>query len=149
VLHKGRFLIVEHIGSGGMAAVYEALDLQLNQRFVAVKEMSQNGLIGPDLQQAISAFTREAEMLSQLKHAGLPHIYGQFEDRGRRYLVMEYIEGETLEQHLESLRAQGNHLPQRRVVGIGKQLCSVLEYLHTQHPPIVFRDLKPSNIMLD
>jgi hypothetical protein len=88
-------------------------------------------------------------MLSCLKHAGLPHIYGQFEEGGRRYLVMEYIEGETLEQHLDSLSTQGARIPLQQVVDIGKQLCSVLEYLHTRRPPIVFRDLKPANIMLN
>ncbi len=132
-----------------MGAVYKALDLQLSRREVAIKEMSQSGLVGQELQQAISAFTREAQMLSQLKHVGLPHIYGQFEEHGRRYLVMEFIEGKTLELHLESIRAQGNCLSLPRIIDIGKQLCSVLEYLHTQRPPIVFRDLKPSNIMLN
>jgi serine/threonine protein kinase, bacterial len=148
LLHGGRFLILERVGQGGMGAVYKALDLQVNKRIVAVKEMSQSGLSGQDLQDAIKAFTHEAEMLARLKHQSLPYIYGQFEDGGRRYLVMEFIEGETLEHRLEVLQQQGKRLPIERVLAISRKLCTVLDYLHSQRPPIIFRDLKPSNIML-
>lgn len=149
LLHSGRYLILEKIGKGGMGAVYKAADLHLNRRVVALKEMSQEGLAGQDLRDAIRAFTREAEMLARLSHPGLPHIYEQFEDRGRRYLVMEFIEGETLEERLERFRSQGTPAPVSLVIDIGRKLCTVLSYLHAQQPPIIFRDLKPSNIMLD
>lgn len=148
-LHNGRYMILEVVGKGGMGAVYKALDTQLNGRVVAVKEMSQSGLVGQDLREAIASFTREAEMLTQLKHASLPHIYEQFEDNGRRYLVMEFIEGKTLEARLENYRKRNDLLPLSQAIEICRQLCTVLEYLHMQQPPIIFRDLKPANIMLD
>jgi serine/threonine protein kinase len=148
LLHDGRYLIIERVGKGGMAAVYKAQDLHLGQRCVAIKEMSQTGLSGFDLQIAITSFTHEARMLAQLKHPGLPHIYEQFEQAGRRYLVMEFIEGETLEHLLEKLRRQGSLLTPQQALAIGRQICIVLDYLHSQQPPIIFRDLKPANIML-
>jgi serine/threonine protein kinase len=148
LLHGGRYLIIERVGKGGMAAVYKAQDLHLGQRLVAIKEMSQTGLNGLDLQIAITSFTHEARMLAQLKHPGLPHIYEQFEQGGRRYLVMEFIEGETLEHLLEKLRQQGSLLPPQQALAIGRQICIVLDHLHSRQPPIIFRDLKPANIML-
>jgi serine/threonine protein kinase len=149
LLHGGRYRILEMVGRGGMGAVYKASDLQLHNRIVAIKEMSQDGLAGQELQDAIASFTREAELLTHLSHPGLPHIYEQFEDNGRRYLVMEFIEGETLEELLEHFHKQGTHIPLSLAIDIGKKLCTVLGYLHSQQPPIIFRDLKPSNIMLD
>src|SRR5947207_2965614 len=97
VLNNGRYAILKRVGQGGMGAVYKAQDLLLNKRIVAVKEMSQNGLVGQELQRAIAAFTHEAEILSRLKHQSLPHVYATFEENGRHYLVMEFIEGRTLE----------------------------------------------------
>jgi tRNA A-37 threonylcarbamoyl transferase component Bud32 len=148
LLRGGRYRILETVGKGGMGAVYKALDLQLSRRVVAIKEMSQSGLTGQDLQNAIATFTREAEILAHLKHPSLPHIYEQFEEGERRYLVMEFIEGETLEHQLTILQQQGRLLPIAQVLDIGLQMCAVLSYLHTNQPPIIFRDLKPANIML-
>jgi serine/threonine protein kinase len=148
LLHAGRYLILERVGQGGMGAVYKALDLELNNRVVAIKEMSQHRLTGQELQQAIDAFTREARLLALLHHPNLPHIYQQFEEQGRRYLVMEFIEGETLEQRMTDLHAQKRRLSLALVISIARQLCIVLDYLHTCQPPIIFRDLKPANIML-
>jgi serine/threonine protein kinase len=149
LLHHGRYLILQQVGKGGMAAVYKAQDLQSRQHTVAIKEMSQQGLSGQELQQAIDAFIHEAELLGHLKHQNLPSIYEQFEDGGRRYLVMEFIEGKTLEDRLATVQQQGSRLPLKQVLSIGRQLCIVLEYLHTRQPPIIFRDLKPANIMLN
>ncbi|BCL80646.1 serine/threonine protein kinase [Ktedonobacteria bacterium brp13] len=149
LLQQGRYVIVETVGKGGMGAVYKALDLQFQQRIVAIKEMSQQGLKGQDLQKAQVAFAREAELLAGLKHPSLPHIYEQFAECERRYLVMEFIVGETLEQRLTAMRQQGQRLTLAQIIAIAQQLCNVLDYLHHQHPAVIFRDLKPANIMLD
>jgi serine/threonine protein kinase, bacterial len=146
-LAHGRYLIMELLGQGGMGAVYKAQDLQA-QRVVAVKEMSQNGLSGQELQDAIMAFTREAELLAALNHRSLPQVYEQFEEHGRRYLIMEFIQGVTLEQYWENYRRQGRPIPVEHILAIGIQLCAVLDYLHMQQPPLIFRDLKPDNSML-
>ncbi len=148
LLNNERYAIVERIGQGGMGAVYKALDLRVRQKVVAVKEMSQNGLSGQELQEAIAAFTREAEILAHLNHSSLPHIYQQFAEQGRRYLVMEFIKGETLEQRWQTYQQRRQHMPIEQVLDICRQLCAVLDYLHTQQPPVIFRDLKPANIML-
>jgi len=149
LLREDRYCILETVGKGGMGAVYRALDLRLSKRVVAIKEMSQSGLSGQDLQRAIANFMREAELLAHLKHPGLPDIYEQFEESGRRYLVMEFIEGETLEQQLTVLQKQGRLLTLEQVLAIGRQVAVVLDYLHSSQPPIIFRDLKPANIMLN
>ncbi len=148
LLNNERYAIVERIGQGGMGAVYKALDLHVRQKVVAVKEMSQNGLSGQELQEAIAAFTREAEILAHLNHRSLPHIYQQFAEQGRRYLVMEFIQGETLEQRWRAYQQQRQRIPIEQVLDICYQLCAVLHHLHTQQPPVIFRDLKPANIML-
>src|SRR5713101_4464900 len=107
--------------------------------------MSQSGLSQQDLVEATNAFTREALMLASLSHPNLPRIYEQFTEMGRWYLVMDFIEGETLEEYLN--KAQAGYLPLAEVQDIGIQLCTVLDYLHTRQPPIIFRDLKPGNVM--
>jgi len=145
-LLKQRYLILSRLGQGGMGAVYKAADTQLGDRFVAVKEMSQMGLDPQEIVEAAGTFNREAHMLAGLPHhPHLPSIYDHFEDGGRRYLVMDFIEGETLEEYLS--RVKGGRLPVEAVLNIGIQLGTVLGYLHNHHPPIIFRDLKPANVM--
>jgi WD40 repeat protein len=140
-----RYLIASRIGQGGMGAVYEAQDTQLGNRLVAVKEMSQSGLNPDEMLEASSAFKREAHLLASLQHPNLPSIYDHFSEAGRWYLVMSFIEGEPLEEYLG--QAKELKLPIKEVLDIGIQLCSVLDYLHTRQPPIIFRDLKPANVM--
>ncbi len=143
VLLKQRYRVLQTIGQGGMGAVYLAQDTQLGDRPLAVKEMSQND--GQQAQEAIESFKREAHLLASLQHPNLPSIYDHFEDGGRWYLVMSFIQGETLEDYLE--RLQNHKLPLEETLRIGEVLCDVLNYLHTHQPPIIFRDLKPGNIM--
>lgn len=143
---KRRYSVISKIGTGGFGAVYKAQDTQFGNRLVAIKEMSQSGLGTQELLEATEAFKREAFMLANLTHPHLPRIYEQFSDAGRWYLVMDFIEGHTLEEQLS--QAQGGRLPVEQVLSIGIQLCTVLDYLHTRQPPIIFRDLKPANVML-
>ena len=140
-----RYRIIKQVGKGGFGAVYMAADLPFGNRVVAIKEMSQSGLSQQELTEATNAFTREALMLASLSHPNLPRIYEQFTEGGRWYLVMDFIEGETLEDYAS--RANGGYLPLDEVLNIGIQLCTVLDYLHTRFPPIIFRDLKPANVM--
>jgi len=142
---KQRYLILGQAGRGGFGAVYRASDTQLG-RIVAIKEMSQSNLGAQELATASETFRHEALLLAGLTHPNLPRIYEQFVDTGRSYLVMDFIEGETLEEYLDRLGVM--KLPLEKVFDIAIQLCSVLDYLHTRQPPIIFRDLKPANIMI-
>jgi serine/threonine protein kinase len=146
LLLKQRYRILDTVGKGGFGAVYKAEDVQLGNRLLAVKEMSQNNLSSQEIVEAAENFKREALLLAALKHPNLPSIYEQFSEAGRWYLVMDFIEGETLEDHVK--KAPQGHLSLKETLEIGIQLCTVLDYLHSRQPPIIFRDLKPSNIML-
>ncbi len=142
---KGRYHILAMVGQGGFGAVYKAADMQFGNRLLAIKEMSQSNLSPQELVEATDAFKREALLLASLTHPNLPRIYEQFNETGRWYLVMDFIEGETLE---EALSKAGGKLAVDKVLDIGIQLCSVLSYLHNRPTPIIFRDLKPANVML-
>ncbi len=122
-----------------------AKDSQFGDRLVAIKEMIQRNLKPEEVVEATEAFKREALMLASLTHPNLPSIYDYFTEGGRWYLVMSYIEGETLEAYVKHV--PGECLPVEKVLQIGSQLAAVLSYLHTRKPPIIFRDLKPANIM--
>ncbi len=143
-LLKQRYHLKKKVGSGGYGDVYKAIDRQFN-RLVAIKEMSQNGLSLQEISEASEAFKHEAFLLAALTHPGLPSIYDYFEENNRWYLVMSFIEGETLESYLN--RSKNGCLPVDKVLYIAIQLASVLSYLHARKPPIIFRDLKPSNVM--
>jgi serine/threonine protein kinase len=144
-LLKERYRIVAQIGSGGMGTVYKAEDTLFDDHLVAVKELSQSGLSAQEMIEATTAFKREARLLVGLNHPNLPKIQDYFADDGRWYLVMDFLEGETLETYLTHWT--GGYLPVYEVLDIGMQLCTVLDYLHTRQPPIIFRDLKPANVM--
>jgi serine/threonine protein kinase len=146
LLLKHRYRIIDTVGKGGFGAVYKAEDVQLGNRLLAVKEMSQSNLNPHEIAEAAENFKREALLLAALTHPNLPRIYEQFSEAGRWYLVMDFIEGETLEAYLQ--KQPEGHLSVKETLQIGIQLCTVLAYLHNRQPPIIFRDLKPSNIML-
>jgi hypothetical protein len=138
-----RYRLLRLIGAGGMGRVFVAEDLRLAGKRWAVKETMP--LLGD-----AGGFLREAELLARLQHPMLPHIvdyYGPDERNRCAYVVMELISGVTLET---ALQQRGGGMPAETVIRIGAQLCDALVYLHGQQPePIVFRDMKPSNIMLD
>ncbi len=137
-------MILRTIGQGGMGAVYKAQDIK-RQSVCAIKEMSLSMVPPEEQDQAVANFKAEAQMLANLKHINLPSVTGYFTEGARHFLVMEYIEGMTLDEYLEHNNAP---FPERRVLGWARQLCDVLDYLHSQQPPIIFRDMKPGNIML-
>ena len=145
-LINGRYQLEVRVGQGGMGAVYKALDTRFNNRPIAVKEMSRTGLSALQIQEAEEAFERESRILADLLHPNLPRIYDHFTENERSYLVMDFIEGRTLEDYLE--KANGSSLPLDQVVEWAEQICNVLNYLHNHQPPIIFRDLKPSNVMI-
>ena len=144
-LLKERYRIVAQIGKGGMGTVYKAEDTLFDDSPVAVKELSQSGLAPQEAIEATDAFKREARLLVGLNHPNLPRIHDYFADAGRWYLVMDFIEGETLESYLN--KAHSGYLPVSEALDIGIELCTVLDYLHTHQPPIIFRDLKPGNVI--
>lgn len=143
---QGRYVIEQKLGQGGMGSVYRARDLRLSTVAWAIKEMSQAQITGPlELQEARAAFQREAELLAGLSHPGLPKVVDHFEQDGKAYLVMEFVPGDSL---LAVARREGLPLPLPRVLDWARQICEVLDYLHHRPTPIIFRDLKPANVML-
>ena len=140
-----RYRVSRMLGGGGMKMVYLAEDLRLANRRCALAEMV-DAISSPDMQlQAVTGFQREADMLAELNHDHIPRIFDRFSEQNRHYLVMEYVEGDTLEQEL---RTAGGKLPEERVIEIALQVLDTLEYLHHREPPVIYRDLKPSNIMI-
>ena len=140
-----RYLIIGQVGTGGFGAVYKAKDTQSGDRLVAIKEINLQGLKPQEVIEATDTFNREVMLLSGLTHPNLPQLYNHFTDPQHWYLVMDFIEGETLEEYLQKTR--DGCLPLHTVLDIAIQLCTVLDYLHTRQPAIIFRDVKPANIM--
>jgi len=143
-LIAGRYRTTHLLGSGGFGAVYFATDERL-RRPVAIKICSARRLAADEADEAAMLFEREALTLARLRHPGLTAIWDYFNIDDDWYLVMEYVPGKTLRDRMR--RAPGP-LPLAEALDYASQLCQVLQYLHSQHPPIVFRDLKPANIMI-
>lgn len=146
---NGRYEIVRKIGGGGMGAVYLASDANLGGVLRAVKEMVQSHIEDDQQEKAIADFKRESMILSTLDHTSIPTIFDYFydEEEGRFYLVMKYISGGDLSSRLRA--TPEGKVDENTVVDWAIQVTEVLEYLHNQPSTIVYRDLKPSNIMID
>lgn len=146
---QGRYEIIRTVGIGGMGAVYQARDKRFTKviRVCAIKEMI-NSAPAPQLRElAIKNFEREANILATLNHPAIPKIFDCFSEGNRSYLVLEFIEGQDLESLLQRTES---FLPEEQVISWAIQICDVLSYIHNHKPnPIIFRDLKPSNIMLN
>ena len=142
----GRYRVHKVLGQGGMGRVYLANDTRLANRPVAVKEM----IIGDGIaeKKAIEDFAREARVLASLSHPGIPNVIDYFAENNRHYLVMEFVAGGDLQGMLDKLGPKGK-LPEGRVLRWARQMLDVLSFLHGQTPPIIYRDLKPGNIMID
>ncbi len=146
---NNRYEVIRKIGGGGMGAVYLANDKNLGGVLRAVKEMVQSYIEDQQQEKAVNDFKRESLLLTSLEHQGIPTIYDYFYDEkeGRFYLVMKYISGGDLSARLRS--APEGRVDEVTVTDWAIQIVDVLDYLHNRQPPIVYRDLKPSNIMID
>jgi serine/threonine protein kinase len=144
-----RYQIIKLVGRGGMGAIYQAEDTRLEGRLCAVKEVIPEPEVSEDRHEQLQAqFHREANVLARLDHPNLPKVSDYFLEAGRDYLVMDFVPGRDLRDILKESRSQGQFLPQDQVLAWAEQLCSALEYLHGENPPLLHRDIKPANIKL-
>ena len=137
----GKYKILSEIGHGGMSVVYMALNEKANKTW-AVKVIRKDGKL--DFNVVRQGLVAEIETLKKLRHPSLPSIVDVIEDNDTFIIVMDYIEGNSLDKSIEEYGAQ----PQELVIQWAMQICDVLGYLHSCDPPIIYRDMKPANIML-
>lgn len=137
-----KYEILKQIGKGGMSTVYLAMDKRLNKQW-AVKEINK-AVNDKNNEVVVQSLLAEANLMKRLDHPSLPRIVDIIDNGRTIYVIMDYIEGESLDKILNTNGPQ----PQALVVEWAKQLCDVLSYLHNQKPPIIYRDMKPANIML-
>lgn len=141
VVIDGKYEILKQIGQGGMSRVYLAMDNRLNKQW-AVKEILRQGAGEKDTV-AVNSLLAEAGLMKRLDHPALPRIVDIIDNEDTIYVVMDYIEGESLEYILKEQGPQ----PESLVLDWAKQLCDALAYLHSRKPPIIYRDMKPANVM--
>ena len=137
-----KYEILKEIGHGGMSVVYLAMDKRLNKQW-AIKELQKKARDANN-EIVIQSAIAEANMIKKLDHPALPRIVDIIDEKDVIYVVMDYIEGETLDYVVNQYGAQS----QEQVIDWAKQLCQVLHYLHTRTLPIIYRDMKPANVML-
>nr|MDA8424465.1 serine/threonine-protein kinase [Nitrospiraceae bacterium] len=146
-LLKKRYEIVGLLGKGGMGCVYKVADRSRGGKALAVKELRTDKLREAKVHEALVQFQTEAQILARLTHPNLPKVYDYFSQQGASYIVMEYIRGKTLEQMLEGRRRKP--VEEQQALSWAIQICRAMHFLSVQKPrPIVFRDTKPSNIMI-
>lgn len=139
---EGKYEILREIGKGGMSVVYLAMDTHLNKQW-AVKEIRKRGS-GKNDEIVVNSLLAEANLMKRLDHPALPRIVDIIDNGVTIFVVMDYIEGESLDKILKEYGPQ----PEEKVIVWAKQLCDALSYLHSQKPPIIYRDMKPANVML-
>ena len=145
IILNDRYKIIATIGKGGMGAVYKALDMRLREIEVAIKEISLETIEDERIEKVIQNFENEAATLISLRHNAIPRVMDFFSlNNNKCYIVMDLIDGQTLD---EVIKKRGK-IPENEVREWINQLADVLKYLHSRDPKIIFRDLKPSNVML-
>ncbi len=140
----GKYEILKQIGKGGMSVVYLAMDLRLNKQW-AVKVIQRKG-IGKNNEIVLNKVPDDTELMKKLDHPAIPRIVDIIdrEDDPQIYIVMDYVEGDSLDKIVSEYGAQSEEV----VIDWAKQICDTLNYLHNQKPPIIYRDMKPANLML-
>lgn len=156
LMRSGDYRILEPLGQGGMGALYLAADTGAFDRRCVVKELLDyyDPANPTETLQAEARFEAEARLLASLSHPGIPRIYSYFSEAGRYYIVMEYIEGETLERavtHVDPLGrvVAARSLSAEQVARHAIRICRVLEYLADRPTPVVHYDIKPANLIVD
>lgn len=139
----GQYLVTRMLKVGGMGAVYE---VECEGRRYALKEMRDRFVSPKERQEAVNRFLAEAITLARLSHPRIPRVQRHFIEGDRYYLAMDFVEGQDLADVLAA--APEGRFPAVEVIAWGQQICEVLDYLHCQPQPIIFRDLKPANLML-
>lgn len=137
----GKYKILNVIGKGGMSVVYLAMNERANKQW-AIKEVRKDGV--QNFEVVKQNLIVETDLLKRLNHPHLPSIIDVIDGDGTFLIVMDYIEGNPLSKAIKNSGAQN----QDDVIEWSKQLCDVLGYLHSRKPPIIYRDMKPSNVML-
>jgi len=142
-----RYKVTSHIATGGMGAIYKGEDTRLRTT-IAIKEMLDFFQSADDRNYAIKRFQEEALLLADLRHPNIPRVTDNFIENSKYYLIMDFIEGKSTEKILQEHQIQAAQIPEERAVKWAVQMSDVLHYLHTRNPPIIYRDMKPSNVMI-
>ncbi len=140
-LVDGKYKILNKVGQGGMSVVYLAMNERANKQW-AVKEVRKDGVL--DFESVKQGLVAETDILKKLSHPHLPSIIDVIDTEDSFIIIMDYVQGNSLDKALKQFGAQ----PQEDVIEWAKQLCDVLGYLHTREPAIIYRDMKPANVML-
>ena len=140
-LVDGKYKILNKVGQGGMSVVYLAMNEKANKQW-AIKEVRKDGVL--DFESVKQGLVAETDILKKLDHPNLPSIIDVIDTEDSFIIIMDYIQGNSLNKALEEYGAQ----PQEMVIKWAMQLCDVLGYLHSRNPAIIYRDMKPANIML-
>jgi serine/threonine protein kinase len=141
ILHGGRYKVERALGSGGFGHVYLSVDLDTQTQY-AIKEYLVSGASGK------AQLEHEAQVLRQLHHPNLPDFLSSFDERGHYYVVLGYIEGNDLTDYVRNVRQRNEVIPLNRLMGWLLSICDAVAFLHSQHPPIIHRDIKPDNIRI-
>lgn len=143
VLHE-QYQVVREIARGGQGVMYEAVDLLTNDR-VAIKTLRMEAIANPqNYPQAVARIRNEALLLAMLRHPNIVQVLALFEENGAPHIVMEYLDGLTLARITANA---GGRLPVAEAVDYARQICAALAYMHAHAPPIIYRDVKPDNVM--